>query len=442
MKRDILAALRQWKEDSGRRPLLLRGARQTGKTFVLNQFGDSDFQSRVTINFERNPELKEVFSSNAPREIIEKIALYTGKAVRPGQTLLFLDEIQECPPAIMALRYFHEEMPELHVVGAGSLLEFALNDANFRMPVGRVQFLYLRPLSFGEFLDALGHQALRRHVADPAKLPSLPETLHEKLLELLRKYLMLGGMPAVVRRYAEEGDLLKCQRMQHALIESFLGDFGKYARESRHKYLRKVFNATPAQVGGKFVYAQVDREIKSRDLKEAVGLLEQAGIVSKVRLTSGAGLPLEAGASDDYYKLIFLDVGLLHALSGIHSETARESDFTAIYKGAVAEQFVGQEILAHAWPTQRQHLFYWARTEKGSSAEVDYLVEKDGRVVPVEVKSGPRGKLKSLSMFLQKHQSPLALKVSQAPFEEHPPLTSLPLYALESQLAWPWGTGL
>ncbi len=432
MNRTIYKYLTAWKNDINHRPLLLRGARQTGKTFIVNYFGKNEFSNIITINFERNPEFKEIFDTLNPHDIIEKIVLLTAEKLNTGKTLLFLDEIQECPQAIISLRYFYEEMQQLHVIAAGSLLEFALNSENFRMPVGRVQYLYLKPMSFGEFLDALGENVLHKHILDFENLSKIPDAIHQKLNELLRKYFLIGGMPAVVKEYVENRDILKCQKIQHSLIQTFIDDFGKYAREIKHKYLQKIFYGVPAMIGKKFVYAKIDKNIKSRDLKEAVELLQNAGIVQKVKKTSGAGIPLESSADNDFFKLIFLDIGLMHSLSGIYSETTKQKDFTAIYNGAVAEQFVGQELIANSEPEVKTGLYYWIREEKSSNAELDYVIEENSDIVPIEVKSGKKGTLKSLTMFTEKYNSKKALKISQSKFSIQAPILEIPFYAIET----------
>jgi uncharacterized protein len=434
MKRDIYKILVDWKSSANRRPLLIRGARQTGKTYIVNEFGTHEFDHMVYLNFERNPEYIEIFNTYVPSDIIEKIALYTSKKTVLGQNLLFLDEIQECPNAIISLRYFFEEMPALHVVGAGSLLEFSLSIKNFKMPVGRIQYLYLYPLSFGEFLDALKETELRKHIADMENLENIPEALHTKLNEYVRKYFVTGGMPAVVKEYTTTRDVIKCKMIQRSIIDTYIDDFAKYSQVSKHTYLRKVFNAVPAMIGQKFIYAQVDRSIKSRELKEALELLETAGVVYRVRQTSGAGLPLAAGVHESIFKMLFLDIGLFHAISGIYSDTAKEKDFTAIFKGAVAEQFAGQELMAHQSPYTKAELFYWGRSAKNSTAEVDYLIEKEARIIPVEIKSGSKGRLKSMHIFIEKYNSETAIKISQATYKKETPILSLPFYAIESFL--------
>ena len=431
MKRDLYEVLCQWKRDVNRRPLLVRGARQVGKTYLVDEFGRREFISLVTLNFEKHPEYKDIFNSLEPTDILEKIVLFTGKRIEPGKTLLFLDEVQDCPPAIMALRYFYEEMPSLHVIAAGSLVEFTLEAENFRMPVGRIQYIYLFPMSFGEFIEALGEKELRNYICDHKKLPTLPESLHAKLNEYIRKYFILGGMPAVVQEYCETGDMISCQRIQRAIVDTYQDDFGKYSRKLKHRYLDKIYNAVPKMVGRKFVYAHVDNTIKSRELKEALELLEKAGVVKKIKRTSGAGLPLEAGVKDTYFKVLFLDVGLLHAVNGIYLDTVQAKDFTALFKGAVAEQFVGQELLAYQNPYTRPLLYYWAREAKNSNAELDYLIQKEGEAIPIEVKSGSTGRLKSMHMFMEKYQVRQGIKISQAPYDSENKIISLPFYSLE-----------
>ena len=434
MKRDIYKTLCDWKKASNHKPLLIRGARQIGKTYVINEFGQKEFNSIITLNFERNQEFKEIFNSYNPKDIIEKISLYTGKKPDPGKTLLFFDEIQECPQAIISLRYFFEEMPELHIIAAGSLLEFTLESENFKMPVGRIQYLYLFPISFGEFLDANGQGNLRTYLIDYKNLSKLPKTLHDKLHELIRKYFLIGGMPEVVQEYCNSQDILNCRKIQHSIIDTYIDDFAKYAKKSKHRYLKKIFNAVPTMVGQKFIYSHVDSTIKSRELKEALEILEMAGIVYRVKRTSGGGLPLESGVKENYFKMVFLDIGLLHAVNGVYADTVGATDFTAIYKGAIAEQFVGQEIIAYHNPFTKTSLYYWTREAKNSNAELDYLIVKNSEIIPIEIKSGSKGRIKSLIMFLKNYKIDIGVKISQAEFDEELPIMSLPFYAIESFL--------
>ncbi|MCP4294659.1 MAG: ATP-binding protein [Proteobacteria bacterium] len=432
MKRDIYPLLKEWQKDPQHFPLILRGARQVGKSYIVNEFGLNEFDSLITLNFEKNPEYKEIFKSFDPSEIIERITLFTNKRIVPGKTLLFLDEVQECPSAIMSLRYFFEEKQSLHIIAAGSLLEFVLKSEEFRMPVGRIQYMYLFPLSFGEFLDTQGEGQLRNLIKSQEELEKVPDALHIKLNEYLRKYFLIGGMPAVVDRYIKQHDFILCQRIQRGIVDTFLDDFGKYARKTKHNYLSKIFYAVPKMIGNKFKYSHVDRSIKSRELKDALELLEMAGIVRRINHTSGAGIPLEAGIKEGHFKVLFLDIGLLHAINGIYADTAVSKDYTTLFNGSVAEQFVGQELVAYQNPYSKPSLYYWAREAKNSNAEIDYLIQKKSTIVPVEVKSGSIGRMKSMFMFLESYNSNYGLKISQARYSKSDEIVCLPMYALQS----------
>ncbi len=434
IKRKLYETLKNWKNEKNRYPILIRGARQIGKTFLVNAFGNNEFKSLITLNFERNQEYRDIFTTYDPIEILEKITLFTGKMIKQGETLLFLDEIQECPKAIMALRYFYEEMPDLHIIGAGSLLEFTLKAEDFRMPVGRVQYIYMFPLSFGEFMNALGEEVLYNHILHLPNLAKLPDSLHDKLTEYIRKYFIIGGMPAIVNEYIQTHDILRCQKIQHSIIDTYTDDFAKYARQSKFRYLKKVFFAVSSMVGQKFVYAKVDKSIKSRDLKEALELLETAGVIYRVKRTSGAGLPSEAGVKENFFKMIFLDIGLMHAINDIYGETIKEKDLTAIFKGAVAEQYAGQEIIASQNYYIKPKLYYWAREAKNSNAEIDYLIEKNEKIIPIEIKSGSSGRMKSMKMFLEKYRIDKGIKISQAQYKNEPNIISIPFYGIESFL--------
>ncbi len=434
IKRNLYKTLLSWKTEKKRYPLLIRGARQIGKTFLVNAFGQNEFSSFITLNFERNPEYKDIFNTYNPIEILEKITLFTGKKAEQARTLIFLDEIQECPKAIMALRYFYEELPDLHIIGAGSLLEFTLRAEDFRMPVGRVQYVYMFPISFGEFMNALGEEALYSHLLHLPNLATLPKSLHTKLTEYIRKYFIIGGMPAVVNEYIQTHDILKCQRIQHLIIDTYRDDFAKYARQSKFRYLKKTFSSVSSMVGQKFIYSRVDDSIKSRDLKEALELLETAGVVYRVKRTSGAGLPLFVGVKENFFKMIFLDVGLMHAINKIYSETIKEKDLTAIFKGAVAEQYAGQEIIASQNHRIKPELYYWAREAKNSNAEIDYLIEKNEKIIPIEIKSGSSGRMRSMQLFLETYKTDKGIKISQAQYKNDANIISLPFYGIESFL--------
>lgn len=430
MRRKLENELLAWKGQKDHFPLLIRGARQVGKSFLVEAFGKKNFTNCVTVNFEFQPQLKECFKSLDPQDIINKIQLMLGTQIKEEETLLFLDEIQECPEAIMSMRYFKEKKPRLHVIGAGSLLEFALQASNFKMPVGRIQFLYLEPLSFSEFLAASGNEQLQQHLTTIDINNPPDKIIHDKLLELIRLYLILGGMPAVLKEYFLNKDLSVCQNIQTGLLQTYRSDFGKYARLSQHQYLQKIFDASPRLVGQRIKYANIDPEIKSRELKNALALLILAGVIKPIYLSKASGLPLGAQTDEKKFKLLFLDIGLMQNSCGLQSQLSLETDLMQINSGAVAEQFVGQELCAYANQYQPSSLFFWARDKKSSSAEIDYITSHGVKILPIEVKAGKSGRLKSLKIFMAEKNALLGIRISQDPLSYYDNILSVPLYLI------------
>lgn len=433
LKRNIDNLLAEWKKkDITRRwPLLIRGARQVGKSYTVTEFGKKEFKNLVEVNFEQHPQYKACFDTLDPNQIIETISLLHKTEIIPGKTLLFLDEIQDCPKAITSLRYFHEQLPELHVIGAGSLLEFALAEEKFKMPVGRIQYLYMKPLSFREFLYAVGENKALEMIDIFNRDKQLNPIIHRHLLSLVKKYSMVGGMPRAVAEYASSGSLAQCQQIQTIITQTYRDDFGKYASKVKHKYLQKIFYSVPKMVGRKFKYSHVDNTIQSRELKEALELLEKAGVVYRVKRTGGEGVPLEANADERHFKTIFLDTGLMQNLCGLNNETMMTEDFIQVNAGAVAEQFVGQELLAYQDSFAESSLYYWGREARSSNAEVDYLTSYRKYAVPLEVKAGKTGALRSMHLFLEKYPTPLGIRISQIPLNCILPIISVPFYAIK-----------
>ena len=431
MRRDIEKELILWKAQKEKYPLIIRGARQVGKSYLVETFGKTHFQNNVIVNLEFQPQLKDCFKSLDPSEIINKLQLLLGVQIKEDDTLLFLDEIQECPQAIMSLRYFKEKMPKLAVIAAGSLLEFVMRSPDFKMPVGRVQFLYLEPMSFSEYLDAAGNQNLRKFLSDVKLKDSIDDVIHKKLLELLRIYIIVGGMPAALTEYLSSKDLMNCQRIQTALLQTYRSDFGKYAKISQHKYLQKVFDAAPRMAGQRIKYSNIDPDTRSRDLKNALSLLTLAGIVRPIYLTKALGLPLGAQINEQRFKLNFLDIGLMQNSCGLQGRLSIEEDFLQINAGSVAEQFVGQELAAYSDRHQQVGLYFWAREKRGSMAEVDYVINIGSDIFPVEVKSGKEGRLKSLRMFIEEKKSRLGIRFSQDKLSYYDKILSIPLYMIE-----------
>lgn len=420
--------LKEWKEEESPIPLLIRGARQIGKSFIVDKFGHENFKNFVTINFEEDPSAKSLFESLNPENILEAIYLKTKQKIETGNSLLFLDEVQLCPNAIKSLRFFHEKMPGLHVIGAGSLLDFLLKSGEISVPVGRVQYFFMQPLSFLEYLYAASEPQLVQYIQNYNIENEINTAIHEELLEHIKKYMLVGGMPKVLNKYFENNDIVKALEIQNSIINSYKDDFGKYAKLSHKNYLEKLFYRIPKQLSKKFRFVRIDSDLKSRDLNQALDLLISAGVMHKIKSTSGIGVPLEAEASEKDFKMLYLDIGLVQCILGLDEEIIESADFHSIAAGALAEQFVGQEILAEPNFYREKKLYYWEKSGRSDSAEVDYLLNIKGKVIPVEVKAGLTGKLRSLKSFMDKYKPALAVRISQKKPYLEDGILSLPFY--------------
>lgn len=425
MKRFVDKELKLWKDNIRRKPLIVRGARQVGKTYSIKQFASREFQNYTYIDLERNIDLRRVFEGNLQaKQMLADLEVLLGQRITPGKTLLVIDEIQACPRAITALRYFFEEIPDLHVIAAGSLLEFALQEISF--PVGRVQFLYCYPLTFAEYLDATGHQdAAQTVLKRPFKVS---ESIHAFLCDELRRYFFVGGMPESVMAFAETGSMRASFEVQEEIVETFRMDFSKYSPKSDKHCLNGVLTAAAKNVGQQTKYSRLAEGYSNPTIKKAYDLLNLAGVLRKVSSTDPSGLPLGASASSKIFKTVLLDVGLMRYLTGMPTDVEYSTpDLLSIYRGGVAEQFAGQELSV----SQNGNLYYWARNAKSSTAEVDFCVAANSAVIPVEVKSGPSGKLKSIHLFLKTYpNSPKGYVLSTQPYAELPDekISFIPLY--------------
>ena len=400
MKRIVTEKLIAWKNNPSRKPLLIRGARQVGKTYSIMEFGKTHFSGNThNINFEKNPDLQAIFQQNLDsKRILSELELVLGKRIVPGNDLLFFDEIQECPKAIMALRYFYEEKPELHVIAAGSLLEFALNDISF--PVGRLQMLSMYPMTFEEFLQATGKELLAEKIKQRGS--QFSEVAVNRINNEMYNYFIIGGMPECVEAFANTGSFVDAMQIQTDLIATLRQDFAKYAGHADKRCLNSVLNSVAKKTGEQIKYTHLADDFSSPTIKKAFELLEMARLFSKVRAASPSGIPLGASASEKIFKTIFLDIGLMSNMNGFYSDkTVPRQKFSSAWNGKMAEQFVGQELRA----SENENLFYWVRDKRGSSAETDYLIEKESEVIPIEVKSGKSGKLKSLHLLLQSYSN-------------------------------------
>ncbi len=428
MNRILYQALLEWKGQINRLPLLVRGARQVGKSYLIEQFGRENYDQLIKVNFELQPQVAQCFEQLDPHMIIKRLELFLQVDITPHRTLLFLDEIQECPTAISALRYLYEQYPDIHVIGAGSLLEFVLNDASFRMPVGRVQFMYLAPLSFQEFMMAMGEEKALKALSSCTPLDPLPLVIHDRLMLRVKEYMLIGGMPAAVNAFLVDHRYRGVDPVQVSILNTYRSDFGKYASKSSVKLLQKVFDRAPSITARRFKYVDIDRDLLSRDIKQAIELLVDARILRKVRRTNAAGIPLSQGASDNDYKLLFMDIGLMIQSLHVQSEIDSAKDVTLVHQGSVAEQWVGQQLLLLEDWYRDAELFYWQRESPGSTAEVDYVVALDGQIIPIEVKSGTTGRLRSIQQFMKEKQSPMGVRISAHPLSYVGQLLSVPFY--------------
>jgi uncharacterized protein len=417
---------------------MVRGARQVGKTWCVEDFGDSRFPGHlVTVDLERRRDLHRLFEGDLdPTRILSELEVALGRRVAPREDVLFFDEIQACPRAIVALRYFYESLPELHVIAAGSLIEFALSEVSF--PVGRLEYLWMQPMTFVEYLWAIGNGA----AADIVRQRPHPVAgvAHEALLDHVRDYCFVGGMPAAVQSFVKSGRLVDAFEVQHDIVTSVRDDFAKYRPRIDPDTVDDVLMSLARSVGSQIKYAQLGVGPDPKTLKKAFDLLERAQLVTPVRAVEQLGLPLGSGMTRRF-KAIVVDVGLMQRLAGLPTgiELAKP-DLLGIHNGAVAEQFVGQQLLAAEGG--RGDLHYWSRAAKSSSAEVDFLIRIGKWARAVEVKSGPSGRLKSLHLLLtQCPESAPGIVLSEAPYGELPDrgIVFVPLYFAGSLAQWDAG---
>lgn len=430
MKRLVDYHLLEWKNRTYKRtPLLLRGARQVGKTHAARTLGKT-FDTFIEVNLETNPEARRIMEKDLDaKRIVQELSNSFNTPIKPGSTLLFIDEIQTVPQAITALRYFYELMPDLHVLAAGSLVDFAISQVG--MPVGRVSGLYVYPLSFLEFLAALGHAGWIKLILSRDEHNPISSPLHDVLINLVGTYLAIGGMPDAVDSWITT-EMTKDVKIAHAkILLGYKQDFEKYAKQHQLKYLELLYTRAILQLGRKFMYSKIG-EYKKRELQPSLELLEKAGLFHPVMKSAGQGIPIGGQADPDFFKLIFLDVGLTQALLGFDiTSWVLDTAPTFINKGELIEAFVGQELLVYTDPMKMSYLFYWQREMRGSEAEVDYLLQIKESVIPIEVKSGEGSTLKSMYSFLETHQkSPYGIRFSTQGYSVYENIKSYPLYAI------------
>ncbi|HIG41539.1 MAG: AAA family ATPase [bacterium] len=437
MKRLIDAQLLNWKDSSRRKPLIIRGGRQIGKTWSIEKLGLDSFNSFAKIDLEKRRDLHGIFEGDlSSGNILSQLSVVLQQPIVPGETLLFFDEIQACPRALMALRFLYEEIPELHVIAAGSLLEFASGDISF--PVGRVQFLNMYPLAYVEFLLAGGYEQLVAILQDPPTRQT--ELVHQLLLNHLRQYFFVGGLPEAVEAYYDGAEkngagLLNAFEVQSEIIDTYRLDFAKYAPRANKFCLDNVLTSCAVRVGEQIKYSTLAGGFSNPTIRKAFDLLVMAKIIHKIPAARTIGIPIGADVNQKKFKVSLIDIGLMRRLSGIPVDIEiRQPGLLDIYRGKLAEQFVAQEICA----MQKNDLYYWARDARGSSAEVDYLISGKAHIHPVEVKSGSTGSLKSLHMALSKYpDSGEGLVLSTGHYAElaEQRIRFIPLYYAGSMLA-------
>lgn len=438
--RNIDKHLLEWKKENNHKPLLLRGARQVGKSSAIRQLGKS-FKYFVEVNFERDKEITSIFKGNLkPKEIASRLSAFYGIPIIPNETLLFFDEIQACHEAIHSLWFFYEDYPELHVIAAGSLLEFALKKMT-SFGVGRVRSLFMYPMSFDEFLFANGNTAWVEAKQNSTPDNPIFDALHSKLVESFRNYLLVGGMPESVSNWIETGDYLRCQQIQDDIILTYEDDFSKYEERIEPMLLRQTLHSIASQIGNKFVYSNVQGNYRSEKVKEALELLKDAGLIKAVVHTAANGIPLGAEINDKFVKYIFLDSGLLLRLLGFEN-TNGQSEISKLIltgtaaelvnKGHITEMVAGLELLKYNSPTQRHDLYYWQNLSRGAQAEVDYVIARNMKVVPLEVKAGTSGSMRSMYQLMSDKKLDYGIRTSLENFGKINNIDIIPIYALSN----------
>ena len=425
MKRHLYNELISWKTSATRKPLILQGARQVGKTWLMNEFGKTEFKQTVYLNFESSERLKQLFASDFNiQRIISVIEIESRQTISPSDTLLIFDEIQEAEKGLTALKYFYEQAPEYFIIAAGSLLGVSIQK-NTSFPVGKVDFLQLHPLSFLEFLENMGQETLTQQLKN--RQWDVIQSFHAILIEHLRLYYFIGGMPEVVASYLENKNLQQVRSLQQQLLLGYENDFAKYAPTQIVPRIRLVWRSIISQLAKenkKFIYGQIKKGARAKDFETAIQWLSDAGLVIKVNRITKPTLPLASYEEADAFKLYFVDVGLLHAMANVDPHVLLEKNtILTEYKGAATEQFVCQQLIIE------HTLFYW--TVENATAEVDFLLQARNEIIPIEVKAEENLKSKSLKAYAEKYSPATVIRTSMNMYRQESWMTNIPLYAIE-----------
>lgn len=428
MERLQFEKLINWKKSTGRKPLILRGARQVGKTWMMKQFGEHEYTTTAYINFESSKTLQNLFADDFDiSRIITAIQIETGVQINPENTLIIFDEIQECEGAITSLKYFFENAPQYHILAAGSLLGVALHQRT-SFPVGKVDFLDLHPLSFGEFLLALNKKPLYDLLL--SRDWTLITSFRSKFIELLRQYYYIGGMPEAVFSFANENDFKKVRDIQTRILSAYEQDFSKHAPHEIVPRIRMIWQSIPSQLAKenkKFIYGVLKQGARAKEFEMAMAWLIDSGLIYKVNRASKPALPLIAYMDISAFKIYILDVGLLGAIGNIHIKTLIDGNtIFQEFKGAITEQYVLQQLKS----CENLSVYYWS-TEK-SAAEINFMVQQGENIIPIEVKAEENLQAKSLKSFYQKYNPSVSIRTSMSDYRTDDWLTNLPLYAVEN----------
>lgn len=427
MKRKIEERLLAWKDKtSNRLPLIVNGARQVGKTYILRKFGVEQFKNVVYINLETNLAVASYFNDNiTPERLLRYLEASTGERIVPGETLVILDEIQSCERALTSLKYFCEETPEYHIVAAGSLLGVAINRQRYSFPVGKVETITLHPLDFEEFLWARGKEVLCEEIRRAYEtMEPLPDALHQEAIELYREYLLIGGMPACINAFLNSGSFLDVPLVQNEILDNYIADMAKYASNTDSVKIRACYNSIPAQLAKdnkKFQYKVVQKGGSAALFGASIEWLNLAGVVLKCQRINQAYEPIAVYADLSAFKLYMGDVGLLTMKSGISQQTVLSGEGN-IFMGAITENYVAQQLAAKGYD-----LYYW---ESSNTAELDFVLQKDNQIVGIEVKKGEHVRSRSLSVFANSYKPSYSVRLSLKNLGEKDRLKAIPLYAV------------
>jgi len=427
MKRFIYKELLKWKTSKDRKPLLLQGARQVGKTYLINEFGTKEYANFIQLNFEQESDLVSLFEGSLhPDNIIQNISLYLNKPIEAKDTLIFFDEVQISPQAIFSLKYFHELKPEFHIIAAGSLLGVSVGRQT-AFPVGKVNFLTLFPMDFGEFLIANNEKLLYESMIDTQNAKQFPDIIHNKLNEYFKKFLYTGGMPEVVQKYIETNDMVQVRNIQKDILKSYERDFSKYAGKKESVKISEIWKSIPNQIARenkKFKFSDVRKKSRASMYEQTIQWLKNAGLIIVVDNLKTPKLPLSGYADISKFKIYLFDTGLLGAMLNLSTKLILFPDkLFSEYNGAFIENYVAQELKSIGF----EEFYYW--TSRGQ-AEVDFIINFDDRIIPIEVKSGTNLKMKSLKSYADKYHPELLVRLSPRNYIKSDKFINIPLYSL------------